>query len=156
MLVELPMYWIALINIIAWPTIQLGLAWAFTRMPAEWFSAPSSRSFERNGKFYEQSFFIKSWKDRLPDAATWFSGGFAKAHLGNRDTKYLTRFIQETWRGEFCHWCALAFVPLFFLFNPWWGYLIIVAYAILANLPCIFAQRYNRIRLVRVSQKINT
>ena len=38
----------------------------------------------------------------------------------------------------------------FFLWNPWWGDLIIVAYAVAANLPCIFAQRYNRSRLTRL------
>lgn len=44
---------------------------------------------------------------------------------------------------------ALAFVPLFFLWNPWWADLVIVAYAIAANVPCIVAQRYNRVRFQR-------
>jgi len=153
MLVEFPMWLIATTNIIAWPVIQLTLAWTFTRMPTHWFSAPRSRAFENNGKFYEQSFSIKSWKDQLPDAASWFSGGFAKAHLKTRDQDHIKRFIQETWRGELCHWSALAFIPLFFLFNPWWGDLIIVAYAILANLPCILVQRYNRARLLQMLKR---
>jgi glycosyl-4,4'-diaponeurosporenoate acyltransferase len=36
---------------------------------------------------------------------------------------------------------------VFFLWNPWWGDAVIIVYAIGANLPCILAQRYNRLRL---------
>jgi glycosyl-4,4'-diaponeurosporenoate acyltransferase len=141
------------INLISWPTIQWCLAWAFTRMPHAWFHAPRAMEFERNGTFYESSFGIRDWKDRLPDAATWLGGGFAKASLSNAHPEYLARFILETWRGELCHWAALALTPVFFLWNPWWGDLIIVTYAIAANLPCILAQRYNRIRLQRLLLK---
>ena len=96
---------------------------------------------------------ISTRSRRLPDAATWFSGGFAKARLEQPDPAYLERFIIETWRGELCHWSALAFMPVFFLWNPWWGDLIIVAYALGANLPCILAQRYNRIRLMKLKRR---
>mgnify|MGYP003343114664 CR=1 FL=1 len=44
--------------------------------------------------------------------------------------------------GELCHWSALVCAPLFFLWNPWWGDLIVVGYALAANLPCILVQRY--------------
>jgi hypothetical protein len=64
--------------------------------------------------------------------------------------KHLHRFIRETWRGELCHWCALGCAPVFFLWNPWWADLIMVGYGLLANLPCILAQRYNRLRLQRL------
>jgi glycosyl-4,4'-diaponeurosporenoate acyltransferase len=46
-------------------------------------------------------------------------------------------------------WLAIGCAPLFFLRNPWWGDLIIVGYAVAANLPCILAQRYNRARFQR-------
>jgi len=42
------------------------------------------------------------------------------------------------------------FVPIFFLWNPWWADLIIVIYAVAANVPCILAQRYNRLRFHRL------
>ncbi|MFZ8805639.1 MAG: hypothetical protein ACO2PO_22030, partial [Candidatus Calescibacterium sp.] len=41
-----------------------------------------------------------------------------------------------------------------FLFNPPIGDYITAAYGILANIPFIIIQRYNRIRLVRVLEKI--
>ena len=150
MLIELPMPWLIALNVLGWPIIQLGLAWVFTRLPASSFHPPRALDIEGDGSFYQIAFRIRAWKDRLPDAATWFSSGFAKARLEQANPAYLERFIIETWRGELCHWSALAFMPVFFLWNPWWGDLIIVAYALGANLPCILVQRYNRIRLMKL------
>ena len=86
----------------------------------EWRGYPGGAfGWERGGHFYETVFRIKSWKDRLPDAARWFGSGFAKGSLAGTQRDYLQRFIRETWRGELCHWAALACAPLFFLWNPW-------------------------------------
>ena len=145
--IEMTVCWIVVLTVAGWPFIQLGLAWLFTRLPVAWFDPPEAKAWEHGGKIYELAFGIKRWKDRLPDAASWIGGGFAKGALAGRDPNYLRRFIQETWRGELCHWVALGFAPLFFLWNPWWGDAVIVVYAIAANLPCILAQRYNRLRL---------
>ena len=145
--IELPIHWIVILNVLGWPIIQLGLAYAWTRLPAERLNPPAPLPFEDRGRFYERGFAIRRWKDLLPDGANWLSGGFAKANLQQRSPEYIRRFIVETWRGELCHWCALAFVPLFFLWNPWWGNAIIIVYVIAANLPCILVQRYNRARM---------
>ncbi len=150
MLIELPIVWIIVLNVGGWLAIQLGLAWAFTKMPIHWFKPAGPFKWERNGRFYERRFSVRSWKNRLPDAAPWFGGGFAKGMLTDTRPDYLDRFIRETWRGELCHWTAIACAPVFFLWNPWWGDLIIVAYALAANLPCILVQRYNRARLQTV------
>jgi hypothetical protein len=109
--IELPIAWVIALNVAGWPVIQLGLAWAFTRMPAAWFNPSDAWAWERNGRLYESVFRIKAWKDRLPDAARWFEGGFAKGELIGRDPAYLRRFIRETWRGELCHWVALGCAP---------------------------------------------
>lgn len=148
--IELPLFWVIVLNVAGWPVIQLGLAWLFTQMPAHWFGSGAGGVGKGRGRFYETVFQIKRWKDRLPDAARWFGGGFAKGNLAAKDRAYLRRFIQETWRGELCHWAALAFAPIFFLWNPLWADLVMASYAVAANLPCILAQRYNRIRLRRV------
>jgi glycosyl-4,4'-diaponeurosporenoate acyltransferase len=153
MLIELSVAWMIALNVGGWPVIQFGLAWAFTRMPLRWFRPPEPRAWEQGGRFYQRVFGIKAWKDWLPDAARWFGGGFAKGELVGTNPAYLQRFISETWRGELCHWAALAFAPVFFLWNPWWADLIMVAYAFTANLPCILAQRYNRARFERVLAK---
>jgi len=147
MWIELPIHWIVILNVLGWPVIQLGLAWAWTQLPAAHFHAPAPLGFESKGRFYERAFRIRRWKDKLPDGASWLSGGFAKASLQARNPEYIRRFMVETWRGELCHWSALAFIPLFMLWNPWWAQLVIVAYALAANLPCILVQRYNRARM---------
>ena len=150
MLIELPVFWIVVLNVAGWPAVQLGLAWAFTCMPAGWFNPGPAYGWEKGGWFYERILATKRWKDWMPDAARWFSGGFAKGKLNTKNPEYLARFIRETWRGELCHWLAIGCGPIFFLWNPWWGDLIIIAYCLTANLPCIIVQRYNRIRLVRL------
>jgi glycosyl-4,4'-diaponeurosporenoate acyltransferase len=151
--IDLPIAWIIVLNVAGWPIIQFGLAWGFTRLPAAWFKAPASWSWERGGHFYERVLGVRRWKHRLPDAARWFAGGFPKSKLAGRDATYLRQFIRETWRGELCHWFALAWAPVFFLWNPWWADLIMVGYGLSANLPCIIAQRYNRARFQRLIAK---
>ena len=150
MRIELPIGWVIGLNLAGWPVLQFGLAWLFTRLPARWFTPPPTPRWERRGRLYERGLAIKRWKDHLPDAARWFTGGFAKGALGGTEDDYLRRFIQETWRGELCHWCALACAPVFFLWNPLWADVVMTTYALGANLPCILAQRYNRLRLERL------
>ena len=150
MLIELPVVWILILNVVGLLVIQLGMAWMFSRMPVKWFNPGPERAWEERGRFYERVFAIKQWKDWLPDAARWFKGGFAKGTMNNREPEYLARFIRETRRGELCHWLAIGCAPLFMIWNPWWGELIIIAYALAANLPCIIVQRYNRLRFVRI------
>lgn len=149
--IELPIPWIIALNALGLPALQLGCAWAFTRMPAVWFDPPLSE--KDHSPAYERLLAIKRWKDRLPDGASWFKGGFAKASLRRRDPQHLRDFRRETWRGELCHWAVLALIPVFFLWNPWWGDLVIAFYALAANLPCILVQRYNRQRLNRALRR---
>lgn len=153
--IELPLIWIIVLNCVGWPVIQLGLAWLFTRMPESWFHPPGHGAGKFETWLYDRIFHVRRWKDKLPDAAAWFGGGFAKRALATTEPAYLQRFIRETWRGELCHWCALAFLPVFFLWNPWWADLVMVVYAVSANLPCILAQRHNRTRLRRLLARRN-
>ncbi len=152
--IELPIAWMVALNILVWPVIQIGLAWGFTRLPLGLFHARPVWGWEMSGRFYEEVMHVKRWKDLLPDGANWFSGGFAKANLASRDTEYLKRFNRETWRGELCHWIAIGFTPLFFLWNPWWADLVMIGYALTANVPCILVQRYNRARINRLLSKV--
>jgi len=153
-LIELPIAWTIGFNVLAWLMIQFGLAWALTQLAAERFDPQNCfarpQRWEHDGDFYENFFAIKLWKDRLPDAAGWFRGGFPKANLRAVSPEFLTRFQRETWRGELVHWLALLAVPLFCLWNPWWAVLVNATYAVVANLPCILVQRYNRARFQRL------
>ena len=154
MLIDLSIAWVIALNVIAWLVIQFGLAWAFTQLAAERFDYRSlfaqPRGWERGGRFYERVFAIKRWKDKLPDASRMFRGGFAKGNLKNATPEYLKRFLRETWRGEVVHWLALLALPLFAIWNPWWGVLVNAAVALAVNFPCILALRYNRARFQRL------
>ncbi|MBN2310978.1 MAG: glycosyl-4,4'-diaponeurosporenoate acyltransferase [Candidatus Hydrogenedentes bacterium] len=155
MLIELPVLWLVIVNVAAWPAIHMAAAWAGTQLPVAWFNPAQwlyrERALERGGRLYERVFAIRRWKRRLPDGAALFKKGFRKKRLQTTERDYLLRFVQETCRGEAVHWAVLACSTLFFLWNPWWVGLIMVSYAILANVPCIFAQRFNRIRLARMA-----
>jgi len=152
-LIELPARWVVTVDVLAWLVIHLGVACGMTRLPAARFSPHGRllriRRWERDGRLYETVFRVRAWKDLLPDGAALFRGGFRKRTLRSSSPDYLARFVRETCRGELTHWIVLCCAPLFFLWNPWWVGLIMIAYASVANLPCVLVQRYNRIRLER-------
>jgi glycosyl-4,4'-diaponeurosporenoate acyltransferase len=140
-------------NIIGWPVIHLVVAKLVLMLPAQYFATDSAlftaRRWERDGDFYRARLSIRSWKGRLPNGAPWL-GGFSKERVATRNKKYIGQFIAETRRAEFAHWCMLLCLPVFFLWNPPWACGGMTIYAIAANLPCIAAQRYNRIVLKRL------
>jgi glycosyl-4,4'-diaponeurosporenoate acyltransferase len=114
------------------------------------------RRFEAGGRFYERVLRIKHWKDLLPDAGALFQGGVTKRALVGHDRGRLERFATETRRAELTHWLILAAAPWFFLWNPWWLGLAMVGYGIVANVPCVAIQRYNRARLLRIIRRPST
>lgn len=148
--IELPWGCVVLLNALLWPALQLSLAWGFTRMPAAWFHAPAPMEWEKSGRIYQCILRVRQWKDLLPDGARWFKGGISKRSIGGSSKVEMAAFVRESWRGELCHWAAMAFCPVFFLWNPLWADVVMVAYALIANLPCIVAQRYNRARILRI------
>ncbi|MFT4112015.1 hypothetical protein [Silvibacterium sp.] len=143
---------VILLNCIGWPALQLSLAWGMGCLPARWFAkeAAWSRVCQWESPLYRRVLRLRSWKHRLPDGASWFAGGFAKKKLEMRNREYLMRFVAETRRGELAHWLMIACVPLFFVWNPPWACVVVAFYALIANLPCIIVQRYNRATLLRV------
>jgi glycosyl-4,4'-diaponeurosporenoate acyltransferase len=114
------------------------------------------RRFETGGRIYERWLRIKRWKDRLPDAGALFRGGVSKPGLVAHDRGRLERFAAETRRAELAHWLILAASPWFFLWNPWWLGLAMLGYGIVANIPCVAIQRYNRARIFRVIGRCST
>ena len=139
-------------NILGWPLIHLATGFVAIRLPVQlfaednWVTAP--RRWERDGDFYRNRLAVRKWKSLLPDGAPWL-GGIAKKRLHARNSTYLKQFLWETRRAEWAHWCMFSFLPFFFLWNPPWACLIMTAYAAASNLPCIVAQRYNRLALDR-------
>ena len=143
--------WIA--NILGWPVIHMAISAVSLRLPADLFAEDNwitaARGWEKGGQAYKRWLLIRRWKQMLPDGAPWL-GGFSKKKLDAHDPVYLAKFVIETRRAEIAHWCMLACFPIFFLWNPPWACCVMCGYAIAANLPCILAQRYNRLVIRRV------
>jgi glycosyl-4,4'-diaponeurosporenoate acyltransferase len=104
---------------------------------------------------YERRLGIRSWKNRLPDAGNALPGGVTKAHLVTRDRQALERLVAETRRAELVH---LALWPLWLVTLLWLppaGVLINLLFATLFNLPCLWLQRYNRLRLQQLLSRMD-
>ena len=142
-------------NLLGWPLIHVSIGSVAVRLPHSlferdnWLTEP--RPWERNGNIYREALAIRKWKSKLPDGAPWV-GGIAKKHLLSRAESALVEIVVETRRAEIAHWAMLCCAPIFFVWNPVWAGLIMLSYAIGANIPCILAQRYNRIHVDRVLQ----
>lgn len=141
-----------------WLVVHLAASWIGFKRPDRAFATDTwlyrERTFERQGRIYER-LGIKSWKQRLPEGDALVKDGFRKKHLppGRLTAAYVNKFCVESRRAEWVHWLALVPGPLFFF----GGHVVLgvsmTAYALLANLPCIIAQRYNRQRLQRMQRR---
>lgn len=152
--VELSPGWAVLVDCVAWTVIGVATGYAALRWPAARLEHDGRitrlHAFEDGGRWYQRRWHIRAWKDRLPEAGTIFGAGFSKRAIRTSDSQHLRRFVVETRRAELTHWAVLAFAPLFVLWNPRWLAAVMVVYAVVANVPCIAVQRYNRGRLERV------
>jgi len=154
MIFHLPILWTIAIDFLVWLVIHVGVSISVAKMRSDSFNPESwlyrERNWERNGEIYKDFLGVKTWKRLLPDGAAVSKSGFRKKHLGNPDAVYIRKFILETCRAELTHWVIFVFSIVFFVWNDWWIGIIMIAYASVVNIPCIVAQRYNRIRLRRV------
>ena len=154
MLFHLPTIITIGIDVAAWFVIHMGVSYIVTRQPLASFNVNSwlyrKRNWERNGKFYEKFFRLKTWKGRLPDGAAIFKHGFEKKRLKETSNDYLDSFLRDTCRAELTHWIIFLFGPLFLIWNLFWVGIVMIIYATVVNMPCIITQRYNRIRLQRI------
>ncbi|MEJ2629459.1 MAG: glycosyl-4,4'-diaponeurosporenoate acyltransferase [bacterium] len=160
MLIELPVHWIIIIDVMVWFIVHMSVSYLITLVPKQYINIDAwiyrERKWEDQGRLYEKVFKIKKWKDMLPDGAALFRKGFRKKRLTSVNKEYLHQFILEVCRAESAHWIVILFSPLFFLWNYWWAGIIMILYALIANIPCILAQRYNRIRFKRILNKMST
>ena len=81
------------------------------------------------------------------------SGTTTEKNLTDYSQENLKRFLIETSRGELVHWLGILPFWVFGLFAPPQIIWIMLAYALIVNLPCIIAQRYNRPRVYALYQK---
>jgi|LauGreDrversion4_2_1035121.scaffolds.fasta_scaffold189722_3 glycosyl-4,4'-diaponeurosporenoate acyltransferase len=106
--------------------------------PRPWGESPAS---------YERRLRIRQWKHWLPDAGATFAGGVRKASLVGRDPFTRRRLVQETRRAELVHLGLWPFWLVTALWLPPSGVLLNLLFATAFNLPCLWVQRFNRLRL---------
>jgi glycosyl-4,4'-diaponeurosporenoate acyltransferase len=136
-----------------WAGASAAVGYAGHRLPASVVRRDTPltvvRRGERGGRIYER-IGIRSWKSHVPEAGALFGGGVSKRSLPGRDDLSLLDFAAETRRAELVHWTLLVIAPLFALWNPWPLALAMVAYGLLANLPFVAIQRFNRARALAI------
>ena len=156
--VVLPKWAQALLCVVVWFAASAGFGYLGHRAPLTRFDHDAwwsrLRGAEVDGRRYER-LGIKRWKDRLPEAGALYAGGFSKRDLRAHDREHLVRFAAETRRAEAVHWWILATVVVFPWFVVWYAVIPNVVYAVVANVPFIAIQRYNRARLERIIRRLD-
>lgn len=110
-----------------------------------WLTRP--RPWPESPGGYQRRLAIRCWKSCLPDAGDAFSGGVRKKSLARRDPEALQRLVIETRRAELVHLAIWPFWLVTILWLPPMGVLINLLFATAFNLPCLWVQRFNRLRL---------
>jgi glycosyl-4,4'-diaponeurosporenoate acyltransferase len=137
---------------VIWAALPLLIAYLCLFIPDRFFEPTwffwRTHPFEQEGRIYERVFHIRSWKHLLPDGgATFRKRSYQKRNLKDFSEENLHQFLIETSRGELIHWLGILPFWVFGLFAPPFVIWIMLLYALIVNLPCIFAQRYNRPRV---------
>lgn len=144
------------IDIAVWLAAGVVIGRYQARRPLESLQAegPFTRlwRWEMAGAPFRRWVRVDAWKDRLPDAGSWF-GGLSKKQLPATGEGGWQRFAAESLRAERTHWAMFATLPLFALWNPPSLLLANVAFAVVTNLPCIVIARHNRARVVRLLRR---
>ncbi len=152
-----PGYWLILVNGLAWFVLQVSIGYLMHKMPEDWLKRFSPllrpRKWEKGGTLYQRTLFVKKWKTWIPPGDTFFAGGFSLKQVASTQRNYLEKWVLESYRAELTHWISILPILLFFLWNPPIGWLLNWLYALLANLPCIIVQRYNRPRLLAILER---
>lgn len=156
-LIEVPLWLMITLNVVLWPIFHMTISLLTVRIPDAFFKRDGLvlpvHPTSRGQRFYETFLLIRTWKKWIPDGASIFKFGFRKKNMVGNDQTYIEKFILETRRAEFSHIVQILPMVVFFVFNTAFVALIMVAYALIFNIPLILLQRYNRIRFLRLLKK---
>lgn len=110
----------------------------------------SERKFENSGVFYQRVFRVKRWKDRLPEISDLIRSAFPKKSVKEFEKEYMEKFLLESCRSEFAHWCIICSAIIFLFFEGMEAFFCMLLISALVNLPFIIIQRYNRPRIILI------
>lgn len=145
-----------LISALTWMLTSVVVGWWAARWPLERLATPGPvtrlRAWEDDGAWWQRHLRVRRWRDLLPEAGALF-GDFSKRHLGSRRSEDLDRFRREALRAERVHWTVMATSPVH---AAWCRPTVaagMLAFGVVANVPCIVVQRSNRGRLDRLLRR---
>lgn len=146
--------WAVTASSLTWLTVSVAVGWWANRWSAARLDRTGPlttlRAWERGGAFWQRTLRVSRWKDRVPEAGALFAGGHSKRHLRARTTDGLVHFRRETIRAERVHWLILASTPIHLLWCRPTIAAGMLAFGLVANVPFIVIQRFNRGRLDRL------
>lgn len=159
-LIEMPTALTIIVDIVAWLIIQPSVAILAQRLPASMLDHSSGylrlRRWEGQGDWYGRWLCARRWTRHLPDGAAVIPGAFSLRVLQSSDPAYLRLWVRESCRAELSHALSIPPALLFFLWNPFWVGIAMVAYAVVFNLPMIVAQRHNRGRVLATIARLQS
>ena len=109
--------------------------------------------WEKGGRIYAK-LRIDSWKKLVPDMSRLLPDMVRKElpASGAVTAAQASQLVQETCRAEVVHGAScLLGLAFLWLWPGWGGAAVVLVWVLLANLPFILIQRYNRPRLVRLA-----
>lgn len=143
--------------VVGWATWSFLIGYLGHRLPLSFLEKDTCltrpRIWGEEQDWYERFLCIKSWKDQLPEAGDFFPGGFRKSAIGGKGSATMSRFVAETRRAEYVHITIWPFWMATMLWTPGWGIIINLVVGTVLNLPCLWVQRYNRLRLQHILWK---
>ncbi len=126
-------------------------------MPISWFHEDCfpyrGYLWEREGKVY-QALGIRKWQNKVPDMSKIFPQIMQEKKMTHHYQEDLPLMIKETCIAEFIHvLLCIAGLAYIGIWPGIWGKIISVLY-ILANIPYILIQRYNRPRFLKLQERL--
>ena len=98
---------------------------------------------------------IRKWQNKVPDMSRILPKWMPAKNLSGNYRERLPRMLQETCVAELIH--SLLCITGLYCIKLWPGFggvVIVMLYIVFFNLPFIIIQRYNRPRLIKLTQRI--
>lgn len=149
--------WIFILCFVLWFVFQVSAALICRKIPNRWYSSNyflfKERRWEKGGKTYSKVFKVNKWKKFLPDGAAVVKDGYRKKNLTDYSQENLELFLVESCRAELTHLLAIIPFWVFGLFAPIEIVFYMLIYALIINMPCVIAQRFNRPRIYKLLER---
>jgi len=128
-----------------------------TKLPDRYYNYRNwiykERKWEKNGEFYQQMFKVKRWKKHMPEIADFINSVFSKKSIKEFDNAYIEKYLLESCRAEFAHWCIIFSSVMFLFYAGTAAFIYMFLISVLIDVPFIIIQRYNRPRILHIMKR---